>query len=93
MTFEQCHVRITTIRIQQATRHPLIRVECGGVVYFGRLVRADCDLTGPRNSASPYGILVLESLGLDRAPETILQIANIPDGAIQTLEDPVRVAS
>ena len=39
MTFEQCHARITTIRIQQATRHPLIRVECGGVVYFGRLVR------------------------------------------------------
>lgn len=89
MTFEECHSRIVAIRRRQGTRCPLVRVDCGGTVYHGRLTRSDSD---PEHrvrhlAASPYGILVLEGLGLARGPETILQIASIPTDGISDVEE------
>lgn len=83
MTFDQCHDTLVSIRRRQGTRYPLIRIDCGGTVYRGRLARADSDPEHRKRSNSPYGVLVLEGAGLTRGPETILQIASIRDGAIQ----------
>lgn len=82
MTFEQCRQHLTAIRTKQGTDRPLIRVDFAGTAYRGRLARTDSDQS---HRQSPYGVLVLESLGLARAPETILQIASIPPGGIQEL--------
>ncbi len=86
MTFEQCHTTLVAIRRKQKTRCPLIRVDYGGAVFRGRLARSDSDPEHRRNSTSPFGVLVLENLGLSRGPETILQIANIPDGGLHELD-------
>lgn len=86
MTFEECHLALAAIRRNQGTRCPLIRVDYGGTVFHGRLARADSDPERRTQSASPYGVLVLEGLGLCRVPETILQIANIPAGGLHALE-------
>jgi len=86
MTFEACHSHLVTIRRKQGTRCPLIRVDVGGAVYQGRLTRADSDPEYRKRSVTPYGVLVLEGLGLSRTPETILQIANIPEDGIRDLE-------
>ena len=87
MTFEQCHVNLAAIRRKQGTPCPVVRVASHGVVYSGRLKRADSDLESRRgpNAGSPFGVLVLENLGLARGPETILQIASIPEGGILDL--------
>lgn len=85
MTFEECHRQLVAIRRQQGTRCPLVRVDYGGSIYQGRLTRSDSDPEHRRDSASPFGVLVLETLGLGRGPETVLQIANIPSGAIESL--------
>lgn len=87
MTFEECHANLVNIRRKQGTRFPLVRVDCGGMTYPGRLTRADSDPEFRRNETSPYGVLVLEGLGLTRGPETIVQIANIPEDGIHELED------
>jgi hypothetical protein len=63
----------------------LLRVDYGGTVLHGRLSRSDCDPEHRHNPASPYGILVLENLGLMRSPEMILQIADIHEDAIRSL--------
>jgi hypothetical protein len=55
------------------------------MVYQGRLTRADSDPEFRRPDGSPFGVLVLENLGLARGPETILQIASIPVGGIADL--------
>ena len=86
MTFETCHSQLVTIRRKQGTRCPLIRVDVGGAVYQGRLTRADSDPEYRKQSTTPYGVLVLEGLGLSRTPETILQIANIPEDGIHGLD-------
>lgn len=86
MTFEECHSALANIRRKQGTRCPLVRVDYGGTVFRGRLARADSDPDRRKDSSSPYGVLVLESLGLCRVPETILQIASIPAGGLQELE-------
>jgi hypothetical protein len=88
MTFEQCHANLAAIRRKQGTPCPVVRVASNGVVYSGRLKRADSDLAsrpGP-GAGSPFGVLVLENLGLARGPETILQIASIPEGGILDLQ-------
>jgi hypothetical protein len=87
MTFEQCHNTITHIRRKQGTRCPLVRVDYAGKVVRGRLARSDSDPEHHHDGASPYGVLVLESLGLSRTPETILQIANIPEGGLHPLDE------
>jgi hypothetical protein len=87
MTFEECHEHLVSIRRRQGTRHPLVRVDCGGLVYRGRLARSDSDPEYRKPINAPFGILVLESLGLTRGPETILQIANIAEDGIHELEN------
>jgi hypothetical protein len=84
MTFEQCREHLSAIRRKQGTDRPLIRVDFAGAAYRGRLARSDSDQA---HRQSPYGVLVLESLGLARGPETILQIASIPPGGIKDLQD------
>ena len=88
MTFEQCQTALMTIRRRQGTRCPLVRVDYGGAVYRGRLARADSDpeYRNRKDPSSPYGVLVLENLGLGRGPETILQIADIPAEGLKPLD-------
>jgi hypothetical protein len=87
MTFEECQHALVAIRRQQGTRYPLVRVDYGGTVFRGRLARADSDPEFRNKSGSPYGVLVLEQLGLGRGPQTILQIASIPEHGLQPLDD------
>jgi hypothetical protein len=87
MTFEKCQSSLVAIRRQQGTRCPLVRVDLGGSVYQGRLKRSDSDPEHRQGRLSPFGVLVLEALGLTRGPETILQIADIPDDGIHSLRD------
>jgi hypothetical protein len=86
MTVEQCHLNLLSIRRKQGTRYPLIRVDCGGASYRGRLARSDSDPEHRKQTNSPYGVLVLEGLGLTRGPETILQIASITENGIVDLD-------
>jgi hypothetical protein len=85
MTFEQCHANLLRIRRHQGTRCPAVRVAYHGMVFQGRLTRADSDPEYRRRTDSPFGVIVLENLGLGRAPETILQIADIPEDGIADL--------
>lgn len=85
MTFEQCHANLLAIRRRQGTRCPVVKVASNGTIYQGRLTRADSDPEYRRAAASPFGVLVLENLGLARGPETILQIADIPEDGIADL--------
>jgi hypothetical protein len=85
MTFEQCHAHLMMIRRRQGTRCPALKVVYNGSIYQGRLARTDTDLESRWASGSPFGVLVLENLGLARSPETILQIAEIPENGIAEL--------
>lgn len=88
MTFDECRAVLTSIRARQGTPRPLVRVDCAGTVFRGRLARTDCDPGVPHDARSPYGVLVLENLGLSRLPaETILQIADIPREGLLPLDD------
>ena len=87
MTFEECQSQLVSIRRKQGTRCPLVRVDAGGAVYQGRLTRSDSDPEYRKPSTSPYGVLVLQGLGLSRTPETIVQIANIPGNGIRGLDE------
>ncbi|SIN80541.1 hypothetical protein SAMN05444166_0973 [Singulisphaera sp. GP187] len=90
MTFDECHSTLPVIRQKQGTRNPLVRVDYAGQVIRGRVARADSDPEhgSEHEQSSPYGVIVLENLGLCQAPETILQIANIPAGALKELNAP-----
>jgi hypothetical protein len=77
MTLDQCQDRLEVIRERQGTLHPTIRVLCDGIAHCGRLVRTDSDPGRRREGRSPFGTLVLETLGMDRRRVTILQIASI----------------
>ena len=85
MTFEQCHANLLRIRRSQGTRCPAVRVAYNGMIYQGRLTRADSDPENRRPPDARFGVIVLESLGLARGPETILQIASIPEDGIADL--------
>jgi len=85
MTFQSCQSALVAIRREQGTRCPLLRVDFGGTVFKGRLKRADSDPENRHDSLSPYGLIVLEDLGLARGPETLLQIADIPEDGIKSL--------
>jgi len=86
MTFEECQQALVSIRRKQGTRYPLLRVDYGGTVFRGRLARADSDPEFRSDANSPYGVLVLEQMGLGRGPETILQIANIPQDGLRPID-------
>jgi hypothetical protein len=83
MTFDECRSVLTTIRRQQGTRCPVIRVDYGGSVFQGRLVRSDSDPEHGAKVRPPFGLLVLEDQGLTRRPELMLQIADLSTGAIR----------
>jgi hypothetical protein len=87
MTIEQCQTVLVAIRRKQGTRCPRVRVDIQGMTVRGRLARSDSDPESRRHNGSPYGVLVLESLGLSRAPETFVQIANIPEGGLHSIDD------
>ncbi|HEV3164435.1 MAG TPA: hypothetical protein VGZ22_10455 [Isosphaeraceae bacterium] len=87
MTFEECHVHLVAIRRRQGTRYPLVRIDCAGTTYRGRLARADSDPEHAQHGHSPYGVLVLEGVGLTRGPKTIVQIANIPKDGIRDIDE------
>jgi hypothetical protein len=87
MTVDQCYQQLLVIRRKQKTRYPLIRVDYGAATYRGRLSRADSDPERRKNANSPYGVLVLEELGVARGPETVLQITNIRDDGIISLDE------
>ncbi len=82
MTFDECHKNLTSIRRKQGTRCPLVRIDTGGSLFQGRLSRTDSDPEHRKKAETPYGVLVLESPGLIRGAETIVQIADIADGGI-----------
>ncbi len=86
MTFEQCQAAVQTLRQKQGTPCPLVRVDYAGTVIRGRLTRSDSDRGNGREKASPYGIMTLEYLGLGRGPETVLQIADIPQDGIHEID-------
>jgi hypothetical protein len=87
MTFDQCQRALIAIRRKQGTRYPLVRVDYGGSIYRGRLARADSDPEFHSEEGSPFGVLVLEQLGLSRRPETILQIADIPEDGLNPIDE------
>lgn len=83
MTFDECQNVVTRLRREQGTRCPLIRVDYGGSIFHGRLVRNDADPENRPRVRPPFGLLVLEELGLSRKPEMMLQIADLVSGAIR----------
>ncbi len=86
MTFEQCHANLMAIRRRQGTRCPVVKVAYNGMIYQGRLTRADSD---PEYPPSRRIALRRARPGEPRprpeGPETILQIANIPEDGIADL--------
>lgn len=93
MTFDDCRAALAAIRRKQGTRSPILRVDYGGAVFRGRLVRCDSDPEHAGAVKPPYGLLVLEDLGLGRRPEMILQIADLVPGAIREAEDQAGTAA
>lgn len=87
MTFEQCHSVLVSLRRKQGTSCPLVRVDYAGTVFRGRVARSDSDPENRRGSSSPFGLLVLEAPGLERGPETILQIASIPANGLHSIDE------
>ena len=85
MTFEQCENVLAEIRRRQGTDHPLVQVTCSGAVLRGRLSRTDPDRPPCSRQQSPYGLLVLEQLGLVPGPLTFVQIASIPENGVADL--------
>lgn len=86
MTLDECHSSLVGIRRQQGTRHPKIRIDCGGQVYRGRLARADSDPEYRGRPMDKVGALVLEDLQRGRASQTIVPIDGIPDGGISVMD-------
>ncbi len=82
MTFDQCQNALTFIRRRQGTRCPMVRIDFGGSVYRGRLVRSDSDPEHRGKVKPPSGFLVLEDPDVGRRPEIMLQIATLEPDAI-----------
>ena len=86
MTFDECHERLVQIRRTQGTRHPKLRIDCGGSVYRGRLARADSDPEHRGAPMAPSGALVLDDLKAGRAAQTVLPLAQIDAGGIGPID-------
>jgi hypothetical protein len=86
MTYDQCQAILDKIRRRQGTDRPLVRIVAGASVVRGRIAQTAAGQAGRRNPHSPYGVLVLEQLGLGRAPSSFVQIANIPDDGLSGIE-------
>ena len=86
MTYEQCQAILDDIRRRQGTERPMVQVTCGASVLRGRVNYSASGLAGRRNPNSPYGVLVLEEMGLCRRPASFVQIANIPENGLSSLE-------
>jgi hypothetical protein len=86
MTYEQCQSILDDIRRHQGTEGPMVQVTCGASVLRGRVNYSASGLAGRRNPNSPYGVLVLEEMGLARRPTSFVQIANIPEDGLSGLE-------
>ena len=86
MTFDQCQAILEEICRRQGTDRPLVQIVAGASVFRGRVAHAPRVATVRRNPDSPYGVLVLEQLGLSRGPASFVQIANIPDDGLLGIE-------
>jgi len=86
MTYEQCQAILADLRRRQGTERPLVQVTCGKSVLRGRVNYSASGLAGRRNPNSPYGVLVLEEMGLARAPSSFVQIASIPEDGLLGIE-------
>jgi hypothetical protein len=86
MTYEQCQAILDEISRRQGTERPLVQVTCGASVLRGRVRIPAAGLVGRRNPNSPYGVLVLEQMGLCPRTTSFVQIANIPDDGLSGLE-------
>jgi hypothetical protein len=83
MTYDRCQAVLEEIRRRQGTDRPLVCVVAGGSIVRGRVVRG---LPGRRNPKSPYGVLVVEQPGLVSGPASFVQIANIPEDGLSSIE-------
>lgn len=79
MTNEECQEALRTVRREQGTRCPVVRVDAGGKVFRGRLLRADSD---PEHRPHGAGLLELATHGA-RGPKSVVRIAEIPAGGIR----------
>jgi hypothetical protein len=86
MTYEQCQAILAELRRRQGTERPFVQVNCGKSVVRGRVNYSASGLAGRRNPNSPYGVLVLEQMGLARTPSSFVQIASIPDDGLEGIE-------
>jgi hypothetical protein len=86
MTYEQCQAILDDIRRCQGTERPMVQVTYGASILRGRVNYSASGLAGRRNPNSPYGVLVLEEMGLARRPASFVQIANIPENGLSGLE-------
>ena len=87
MTYEQCQSILAELKRRQGTERPWVQVTCGESTVRGRVSYSASGLAGRRNPNSPYGLLVLEQLGLGRGPSSYVQIAGIPDDGLHGLEE------
>ena len=86
MTFEQCQSALASIGRKQGTTRPLVRVDYAGSEYRGRVAHSDSEPGFRQNEDSPFGVLVLENPGLGRTPDTFVQIADIPDNGLNSID-------
>jgi hypothetical protein len=86
MTYDQCVAILEEIRRRQGTNRPLVQVRAGSFVHRGRVAQPSIGSGGRHNPNSPYGVLVLEQMGLGRAPASLVQIANIPEDGLSGIE-------
>jgi hypothetical protein len=86
MTVDQCQVILEELCRRQGTDRPLVQVVAGASVVRGRLTHTLAGAARARNPESPYGVLVLEHLGLTRGPSSFVQIASIPDDGLSGIE-------
>jgi hypothetical protein len=86
MTLDQCQAILEELCRRQGTDRPLVQVVAGASVVRGRLAQTLAAPARTRNPNSPYGVLVLEHLGLTRGPSSWVQIANIPDDGLSGIE-------
>ncbi len=87
MTFEQCQSVLASIGRKQGTNRPLVRVDSAGSQYRGRVARSDSDPQFRQDHDSPFGVIVLEDPGLGRTPDAFVQIADIPDNGLNSIDD------